>query len=178
MGMGSEIIKTKDRVEDAYKTLERNIAWINHADNKASILLAVVAILFGSTLFLNEITSFIVNQNNQIYIRIIVSLTAITYGLVILLSIVYLFLVIKARVNNDLVKSHLFFGDIANMSIEELKSRYKKMTTEDLLDSVLEQVFMTSQIANIKFKYLNVTYILLTVGILLAIFLSVFINLF
>lgn len=178
MDMGSEIIKTKDRVEDAYKTLERNITWINHADNKASILLAVVAILFGSTLFLNNIMTFISDETNPIYIRSVVSLTAIAYGLVSLLSIIYLFQVVKSRITNDLSKSLLFFGDIANMTVDELKSSFKMLTTDELLDKILDQVFTTSQIANAKFKHLNVTYVLLTVGIILSIILSVFINIF
>jgi len=176
--MGSEIIKTIDRVEDAYKTLERNIAWINHADNKASILLAVVAVLFGSTLFFNNITTFIIDDTNYLYIRMVVALTAIAYGLVSLLSIIFLFLVVKSRINNDLKKSLLFFGDIVNMTVEEFKAGFKTLTTDELLDKILEQVFVTSQIASTKFKHLNVTYVLVTMGIILAIILSSLISVF
>ena len=52
-------LNNQELKEDLYKILDRNIVWINHADQKAAIIFAAISFLFAGSVMLNDVEIFI-----------------------------------------------------------------------------------------------------------------------
>jgi hypothetical protein len=153
-------MKNKTIKEDAYKNLEMINSWFNNSDAKASIALCligvVLTIIFSNSDFLGIF--FKLHKNliaemcfiNLIYILlIIISMIIFTLGVYFLLKV----LIPSLNINTSVKKSFLYFGQVAKYSSF---SKYKKdvidATSDDVLNDVLNQVYINSIICNAKFE--------------------------
>src|SRR5690554_5168752 len=89
---------TEYKKEDALTTIDRNIIWINSADNKSSILLGVYSFILGGSIFLFD-TSIIqqINDERLIWLRLILALAGLTMSFAILVIPVLLILAILTK---------------------------------------------------------------------------------
>jgi hypothetical protein len=175
--MPTSIKKTREdwKLDEIYKSLDRNMHWISHADNKASILIAVISIIYAGNVFLNEITSVINSTNNPV-MGLLISSLSLVYGFTFLGSIIFLILVLVSRVKNSDVQSLVFFENIKRNSLEEFKKSYLELKEEDLHNQLLNQVYITSQIASRKHGFLNIGYICIILSFSALILLSVILH--
>lgn len=159
--------------EDLYKTLDRNIIWINHADQKAAIIFASMSFLFGGSVFLSDINSRIKGFDYNTFFEIFYVVIAILYGLSFLLTIVYCYFVLTSRLKNNRNDSSIYFSNIALFEQEFFSERMNNLKNSDVVSDLIEQVYITSKIASKKYKYLNVSYVFIIITFITLIFLSV-----
>lgn len=157
--------------DDAYQTLELINSWINNIDAKISFALAYVSVLAG----------FVFANGSPAVFKEIVDLEVMAKGIVIkaaivillyitsFLSIVFMFLALKARIEKRSFwkrifakniresnsKSVMFFGAIASNSLNDFKSKTMNMDNKEIIKDLLEQVHTNSKICMKKMKYYN-----------------------
>lgn len=153
--------------EEKFKDLERIDSWINNADNKISYLFAflgiVATIIFTSDSVIQEIKTCFGNllKLNEKDIVNILSLIVIILVIGLLIFIVkciyYLLKAItaKANISNMNNGSVLFFGAIANNTIEEFKDKIKNKSEEEVEEDIVEQIFINSKICDEKINNYN-----------------------
>ncbi len=167
---------TEYKKEDALTTIDRNIIWINSADNKSSILLGVYSFILGGSIFLFD-TSIIqqINDERLIWLRLILALAGLTMSFAILVIPVLLILAILTKTKEKQKKSNkniTFFEDIASKSYDEFKATVKNIDESEIYDDLISHVYMTSKIASRKYRLLKSSYTLLALFFLAAIIYS------
>jgi hypothetical protein len=157
--------------EDAYKTLERNISWINSADTKASIMIGVISFVFGgSSVILNPTRVHFLFEANTFWSLLFGIFIGILFMVSLgsfLATIVSLVLVLVARTtppDNRPIKNFLFFNDISKLSFKEFGSLTSKLTEQEFFDDLNSQIHITSTIATMKYKFLSKAYWLMAVS--------------
>lgn len=159
-------------IEYATEALNRNIGWINSADNKASILIAVVGFIFGgSSLLINTEKVFKLFENGDFsdkVISIFLMLLFCLFSVAFILTLVNIFKTLLIRVikskSTDIDNIH-FFKDISKMTYENYIDKINKITKKDVLNELLAQIYETARIANIKHLNLHYSYKNLTFAI-------------
>lgn len=149
------------KIDDAYRNLENINSWINNSDTKASIILGLVGILltinFSNNGFVENVLEIVgkcikeISFSDILYLCfVIASIVFFCYGLYNLLKV----LVPTLKTNIKLKKnSIIYFGSISNYSsCQEFKSQVYDIKGKDLLDDLLNQIYINSNICNIKFK--------------------------
>lgn len=184
---------TTDNNLDAVKLkdcLDMNNMWIANCDQKASILLAVMGVVFTIVMTSDAIKTiryYIIlpfldyyNGNEPMcfsFSRFACFFFMLTTSGVAVLALWNLLYSIKP--NLDYVsmlkgnpsmakKSYLFYGSVANMSYEEFKS-----AQFDYLNDLRSQVYINAKIASMKFKNYLEGFFWFKMMILSAIFLSI-----
>lgn len=154
-------MKNKYTKEDAYTNLENINNWINNSDTKASIILALIgvilSILLTNDMLLNKYVDLFkvvikdINFSDFLYIIfVLISLILLFLGLYRLIKV--LIPTLKAKIDSN-KPSHTYFGSISNFSSSiEFKESLKKTTEEELMDDILNQVYINSVICNNKFN--------------------------
>ena len=146
---------TKD---DAYHTLDLINSWINNVDAKTSFALAFVAALIGFV-FVNgspDIFSEISGVDKVTTCMVVKAIVVLGLYIASFLSIMFMFLAIKARTQNTSGKeSVMFFGTIASMDLNDFKSKTMNMDKKELTKDLLEQVHTNSEICTKKMKFYN-----------------------
>jgi len=174
MGNSQDVddIKIKDeqldiehKIDVATQTLERNIGFVTNCDNKASIVLTIVGVLLTIILTndgLKEIFRIVNHciESNTIGSKIYLLCLIIATG-VLIFGISKLGNVLIAKVSEkecgiENRNSRIFFGDIQkNESCESYKKEFCIMENTDLLDDLIEQIYINARIANIKYSGFN-----------------------
>jgi hypothetical protein len=142
--MPTQLKKDKYSKEDALSTIERNIGWINSADNKASIMLGVLSFLFGG---------------------LIITVDSIS----ILCTVIFLLLVLIARTSHivkDSKNSVFFFNDISNSTLLEFHEITQRINEEEIIEDLISQVYATSLVATSKYRYLRKGYISFAIAVI------------
>lgn len=146
---------TKD---DAYHTLDLINSWINNVDAKTSFALAFVAALIGF-IFVNgspAVLSEILRADKVTTCIVVKAIWVIALYAASFLSIMFMFLAIKARTKNKSgKKSVMFFGTIASIDLNDFKSKTMNMDKKELTKDLLEQVHTNSEICTKKMKFYN-----------------------
>lgn len=129
--------------------LNKNDEWIQNADLKLSIILAFQGVLGG--IYLTRIESSV-----DTYELSLASYVALLVSIVFLLVSIYFSMKgLTAKLKNPF-QGLWFFGDVAQF---EHWSHFKKSklheTADEQIDTLFNQVHVTSKIAMIKFKWLN-----------------------
>jgi len=157
--------------EDAYKTLERNISWINSADSKASIMIGVIGFIFGgSSSILNpsRIQSLLdANTFWPLLLGIVIGVLVLVSLGSFLATIVFLVLVLVGRTTPPTdrpKKNFLFFNDISKSNYPEFASMTSKLTKDEFFDDLNSQIHITSKIATKKYWFLSKAYWLMAVS--------------
>ena len=149
----------KNIKEDSYKKLEIINEWINNSDNKTSIVLGIVGIIltiiFSNGSITNNLLKIIygiildINFDDILYIIIFILLICFCiYGLYCLIKV--LIPTLKIKFKNT--KSFIYFGSICKYSnFKEYKKDLLKANEDDILDDLLNQIYLNSIICNQKF---------------------------
>ena len=126
---------------------------ISSFDNKASILLSVVGIIFALTLSFLDVfhSEFFIGKDitfKAFYILLFICYILITISLIILLI-----LVIFPRKHNGKEKYPNYYLDIKDLSKQDLKDAIKRYSKEE--DMILEQIKINAEICMKKHKCLQ-----------------------
>ncbi|MCR3906945.1 MAG: DUF5706 domain-containing protein [Tenericutes bacterium] len=161
--------------EYAFWTIERNISWINSADNKAAILLAFLSFLFGGSIFITDMAKIqemlTAGNTNETLLAVGIIISALFLALSLIITPVLLILVIFSRtksINRKTLKNVLFFNDISKDSYEEFYNIVKLISEDEILEDLVSQVYITSSIAHKKYHLLNLGYIAFITSIFLV----------
>lgn len=160
-----------DNLEYAYKSLDRVDSWLNNCDSKIAILLGFIGVeitVFITTGFLKEVLNLIKSifkdiHNGQNLVCNFSAVILLFVGVIILvISWVKLYSAIVARIDDSKYddpglkkQSNLFFGSITTRSFMDLKRSVRDSKEKEQIDDVLSQVYISSSIAEVKFKNYN-----------------------
>ncbi|MDI6552120.1 DUF5706 domain-containing protein [Leuconostoc suionicum] len=160
-------------------TLDKQLNWIQKADNKSSIFLSVTGILV--TLLMNSkvisIFSIVTEYlfTHDVVLRSIFLLTLFVGIIFVVIGCAFLFFSIIPNLNNiSNQNSHIYFGDIAKNDLAELKKFFDQES--DFLGDLVIQVFVNAKIANQKMKNCNRGIVCVCVGFVI-IFILILISL-
>ena len=176
------------KIEIATQTLERNIGFITNCDNKTSIVLSTFGVLLTIILTndgINKI-SYIVNCcfkektfcNIFYLLCLAVSLFITGLGLINLCKVLFAKTTEEARGLKN-ANSRIFFTGIQNNGdFNTFSKQFSSMTQKELLDELIEQIYINSCIAAWKYKTYNsgfkqtiVGFILFVIIIIIGIYL-------
>lgn len=163
------IMKNKD-LHFLCSELSRVSEWVQFADKKAGFIAVFYSAVFG---FLwsqkTDIYERILNGTGQcpiVYTIVIVALFAL-----LVLGLIFLFLSVSPRLKNgNTDRSLFFFGTIAKLKIADYISDIEKLSDEEAVRQVAEQIHTNSVIADAKMTNVKKsTYVLVAIGVLLLI---------
>ena len=147
-----------EMMEQNEKILEGVQAQISFFDNKASILLSAVGIIFALTLSFIDVFHSEFFLGKDATFRTFYILLFICYILITISLIIFLILVILPRKHNGKEKYPNYYRDINELSKQDLKAAIKRYSEED--DMILEQIKINAEICMKKHKCLKLGVIL------------------
>ena len=139
--------------------LDKQLDWIQKSDIKASVLLSAIGVLF-TLLISSRFYGVVVNCIHYLFIKDKFFLTVLIFLLVIGLILVfiggfYLFFTLIPRLKNiSHQQSHIFFGDISQNGLNEMKNYFCKDFNPN--DDLVNQIFVNANIADTKMKNCNI----------------------
>lgn len=168
------------KIEIATQTLDRNINFITSCDNKTSVVLTAVGVLL-TIILTNEgliqiydiIKSCIATKN---FCNILYLICFILSGLTMLIGVFKLIGVLIARTKQNSITagdtpSRIFFIGIKKSGdCNSYKEKFHEMSKEDLLNDLIEQIYINADIASIKYKNYNLGLKCMMIGFVLFIF--------
>ena len=167
------------KIEIAAQTLDRNINFITNCDNKTSIVLATFGVLLTIILTnegLNELFNII--KTCILYKNFCNIFYLICLGITIILTVfgmISLGNVLIARTSDETIGtkdsySRIFFAGIKRSgNYSTYKQSFLTMNKEDILNDVIEQIYVNADIAVVKYKYYNRGLRYATIGFVLFI---------
>lgn len=150
----NEILPIQQRLSIEEQTLARVIDWIRTSDSKVTAIFAfhagLIAFLANKGEDIKKIwlVHQIDNQSSMLFLSLSV------FAIFILLSTVEAF---KALFPDFKPRGYslLFFGAIPSLGIEKYKSSFRNLTSNDLEDELLSQIYINSEIASKKFSHVK-----------------------
>lgn len=158
-------VNYEDKIEIATQTLERNIGFVTNCDNKTSIVLAIIGVFLTIILTndgLNTIYGIIktcIEMKTFCSIMYLLVLSAVIF--VMILGIYNLCGVLIAKTSETaegltLTNSRIFFTGInRHGNCEAYKEKFYEMSEQELLDELIAQIYINSDIATQKYKKYN-----------------------
>ncbi len=152
---------------DAINILDRTIGFINTCDNKASIILGVVGVVFAivftsdGVVLIRDLILSAIELNNLLSVLYLCLLVASMLFLVF--GVLQLITVLIARIEATAIKEDLckdysviFFGDIIKKyTFKKYCEKMTSLTNKALLDDILREIYINAAICNLKFKKYN-----------------------
>lgn len=160
---GTEDIEYK--IEIASQTLERNIGFVTNCDNKTSIVLAAFGVLLAIILTnegLNEIFNIVkacIATKTFCSILYLLCFAGAIFAMV--LGMFNLGSVLIAKTTEEVIgrndeNSRIFFAGIRkNGNYNIYHQKFCAMNKEDLLNDLIEQIYINADIATIKYATYN-----------------------
>lgn len=138
--------------------------WIRAADQKVSILLALQGIILTLLIpdYLKTTTGRFQANTISVWNGILFFFATSSLVIAILIALIAIF----PKLNNK-VKSHLYFGGIKNMSLEQYKDDMKHLTNGEYFDELCEQIHTNSGIASRKHKLFQKSIWFFIIGMIL-----------
>lgn len=181
-------ISYEDKIEIATQTLERNISFVTNCDNKTSIVLAIIGVFLTIILTNDGLNAIYGIIKACIEIKIFCSimyLLALGVAIVVMVLGIYnLCMVLIAKTSETaegltLTNSRIFFTGInKHGNYEVYKAKFYEMSERELLDELIAQIYINSDIASKKYnKYNNgvkwtiIGFVLFVVILLIGIYL-------
>lgn len=153
------------KIEIATQTLDRNIGFIATCDNKTSIVLATIGVLLA-IIFTNEglneifhIVKSCIDEKTFCNIFYLVCFVGSTF--VLGLGLFNLCKILVAKTSEVVIEgkdanSRIFFdGIIKNGDYKTYTQRFYAMSKEELLNELIEQIYINAEIATTKYKTYN-----------------------
>ncbi len=165
------------KIDIATQTLDRNIGFVANCDNKTSIVLATFGVLLAIILTnegLNEICNIIktcIEAKNFCSTLYLVGFACTI--LVMLWGMFNLGSVLVAKTSEKAIgrkneNSRIFFAGIRKSGdYKTYNQRFYAMSNEDLLDDLIEQIYINSDIAHVKYAAYNQGLRLTIIGFIL-----------
>lgn len=155
----------KYKIEIATQTLDRNIGFVTNCDNKTSIVLATFGVLLAIILT-NEGLSKIYNIlkaciEMKTFCSILYLFCFVGVIFVLVLGMFNLGSVLVAKTSEKAIGRHdensrIFFAGIRKSgSYNTYNQRFYAMSKEDLLNDLIEQVYINADIASTKYARYN-----------------------
>lgn len=154
------LLKKAYSKDDAERLLSDVHAQIQHADNKASVLLAFLGIIVGLTL-----NTFLVLKRINFTSHFAISLFAIFFFILflasLLTSLIFEIFVLTARYDISKFKQHgiekhvFYFGYIGKVGYKKFITDLEDLSEEDILQEINAQIVVNSYIANKKYRFFN-----------------------
>ena len=156
-----------ERLEAAYRNLDRVIQWIGNADSKAGALVTAESLLFGlgvATLSAQVHTLFAGGVVERVAAFAFVAAVA-CFGISFFRVLAVLAPDVRQR-----EESLFFFGSIAALSRGEFERRAKELAPETIEQELLSQTHINAGIAAQKFRNLRAASItlMLSLGLVLV----------
>lgn len=144
---------------------EHNLArvhdWTRAADQKAGFTLTITIAFLGVSLSMITTTvrimrEFILRGQGYWIFALFLVLAYVIYMYFGIRAVWFLMVVVKPRIiPTTKRKSPLFFGTIANMELQTFKEKMKTLDYGILVDEISDQTYVSSEIAVVKYKYLQ-----------------------
>lgn len=153
------------KIEIATQTLDRNISFVTNCDNKTSIVLAAFGVLLAIILTnegLNEIFNIVktcIEAKNFCSILYLLCFAGAIF--VMVLGMFNLGSVLVAKTSEEAIgrkdeNSRIFFAGIRKSGdYKTYNQRFYAMSKEDLLNDLIEQIYINADIASIKYATYN-----------------------
>lgn len=141
-------------IENNNQDLQRVIAYIQSADQRASIVLAFNSALGYTS---SALLGFLKSARG----RPIISWRLLVVGILFLflasvgLSLFYTFKVIMPKIKDYPRHKMFFFSTITQYSKDDFIKRIGKVSDEEVLGALAEQIYVNAKVANYKFDYLG-----------------------
>jgi len=158
-------INYEDKIEIATQTLERNIAFVTNCDNKTSIVLAIIGVFLTIILTndgLNTIYEIVKTCVEMRTFCSIMYLLALGVAIVVMILGIYdLCGVLIAKTSEtaeglNITNSRIFFTGInKHGNYEGYKEKFYEMSEQELLDELIAQIYINSDIASQKYSKYN-----------------------
>ena len=149
--------KLERGVQTLYRITEnRHMDLSNKAHDKASLLISVNSIIMSIVL-----SVLVTKLEENTYLLIPTSLLVITSAVTIVLSIISTRpRIIGRNQSANEEKNILFYGDFANLSVNEYKKAMREVYTNpgELYDSLSRDIYYQGVILKWKFKHINIAY--------------------
>lgn len=183
MYMSNSENKYEISIEDANTILERTINFIQNCDNKASIFLGALGVVFTisfTTEGFNSIISIIKKMTtpltccNFIYLTLaLISMISVIIGVINLIVVLGAKTTLK-KANKDLKQnSKIYFWDIAKSNYETYKKSLLNLEEDTLKDDIISQIYINSCICKKKYMHYKLGLLFSLIG--LAVFLILWI---
>lgn len=155
----------KYKIEIATQTLDRNIGFVTNCDNKTSIVLAAFGVLLAIILTnegLSEIFNIVkacIATKTFCSILYLFCFASAIFSMV--LGMFNLGSVLVAKTSEEAIgrkdeKSRIFFAGIRkNGDYNTYHQKFCAMSKEDLLNDLIEQIYINADIASIKYATYN-----------------------
>ena len=153
------------KIEIATQTLDRNIDFITNCDNKTSIVLAAFGVLLTIILTnegLNKILNIVKTCiETKTFCNIFYLLCLTSTFFIMMLGMFNLGSVLVARTSEEAIgrkdeTSRIFFiGIRKNGDYYTYNQKFRTMSKEDLLNDLIEQIYINADIASIKYATYN-----------------------
>lgn len=158
-------MKTGLDISELEKILDRTQEWIRAADQKISIFLAFEGIIIALIFFpiLSWVKQLILQFDYLIFLLIYLSSFLLLYGLVKMIFVLSSILRIKQKKGN----SFTYFADIALSKFEDYKNRVNTLTKKDYKNELINQIFISSDIAYRKHTHFKDSLLLFFLGFFL-----------
>ena len=163
-----------EKIRQLETDLERVQNWIGNCDQKASILLATIGILFGIFFSTDAVFNKIVKVPNelgllwnsceclQIFVYSVSLLIVFATLVLIGLSIFFLLKTIKSTINasdyEDAICNNnykTFFGSISTIPYNTFLEERRHATNSERIEEFTSQLYINSKICNSKFEKYN-----------------------
>ncbi len=161
--------------------LDRNGQWIGVADTKAGVILAFLVAAFPVFLApafpvaLKLIKTLPSHASVWLYVFVVGFLVLLVlFFIVSLISLLHVLWALLPRLTRQRKPGHIFFGDIASQEFEQWRQGVQLLDPHLLATEVLEQVYTTACIADIKHKHVRTAIRFLIATIFLGLILFVF----
>ena len=153
--MGDSVKKVFDK-DTSFRTLEIVNSWITAADNKSSILLALLGLIIGFSASTYGKLADLIVHGSTLQITLIIVL-GIIYVIALGFTIFHLISVFKARTNKvDYFSENLVsFVSIAEMETKDYINFAKKANEDTLSEMIRSQININSKIAKGKMTHFN-----------------------
>lgn len=155
----------KYKIEVATQILDRNISFVTNCDNKTSIILTVIGVLLTIIMTnegLNEIFSIVrgclesKNFCDVLYLICFMSAIVLMLWGMFNLGSVLIAKTTEEAAGKKEESSRIFFSGIRKSgTCKDYNIRFHEMSKEDLLNDLIEQVYINSDIASLKYKKYN-----------------------
>lgn len=137
-------------MENYQQELNRNIEFIKLADTKAAWIGTVLFAMVG--LWVAKSSRIFEGENNLLYSYVPVAAGLAAAYCSYQLVRVYL---PKLKAKNKTKSSVIYYGDISTMDLKKYKKTRLKLSGKALLDAYLDQIYVTSSIADKKMKHVR-----------------------
>lgn len=163
-----ELLDTEEleyKIEIATQILERNIGFVTNCDNKTSIVLAAFGVLLAIILTnegLNEIFSIVkACITTKTFCGMLYLLCFVGSIFVMVLGMFNLGSVLVAKTSEEAIgrkdeNSRIFFAGIRKSgNYNTYRQKFCTMSKEDLLNDLIEQIYINADVASIKYATYN-----------------------